>query len=122
MRVCEICALMPTRTTANFSPMQDTFVVNIEPFASRVPNHFCPGNHENYLDFLQYRRRFDIMPGGAEVRKAHSVFHSFNVGLVHVIMFSSEAFFDVGSYSLLLLPEMFAFVEADLAAVNRTET
>ena len=105
----------------------DAFVVSIEPFASRVPNHLCPGNHESFGnlldgDFLQYRRRFDIMPGGAEVRKAQSIFHSFNVGLLHVIMFSSEAFFDVGPFSLLLLPEMFAFVEADLAAVNRTET
>jgi len=62
------------------------------------------------------------MPGGAEVRKAQSVFHSFNVGLVHVVMFNSEAFFTVGEYSLLLLPEMYAFVEADLKAVDRTIT
>jgi hypothetical protein len=62
------------------------------------------------------------MPGGAEVRKAQSVFHSFNIGLLHVIMFQSEAFFSVGEFSLLLLPEMFAWVEADLAAVNRTQT
>jgi hypothetical protein len=37
-------------------------------------------------------------------------------------MFSSEAFFTLGEYSLLLLPEMFAFVEADLKAVDRSVT
>lgn len=89
--------------------------------------HYCPGNHEDYGtledgDFFQYRSRFNYMPGGAEVRKAQSIFHSFNVGLVHVVMFSSEALFSVGAYSLLLLPEMFAWVEADLKAVNRTAT
>ena len=62
------------------------------------------------------------MPGGAEVRKAQSIFHSFNVGLVHVIMFSSEVFFTVGEYSMLLLPEQFAYVEADLKAVDRQVT
>ena len=100
----------------------DEFVVEIEPLASRIPVHFCPGNHEDYNDFGQYRTRFNQMPGGAAVRKAQSVFHSFNVGLLHIILFSSEAFFTVGEYSLLLLPDMFAFVEADLAAVDRTVT
>ena len=87
------------------------------------------------------------MPGGAAVRKYESCFHSFNVGLVHVIMFSSEAasiavpirhrppptsdpspirrqsqFFNVGAHSLLMLPDQFAFVEADLKAVDRSVT
>ena len=94
----------------------------MEPLASTIPVHFCPGNHESYNDFGQYRARFNLMPGGAEVRKAQSIFHSFNVGLVHVIMFSSEVFFTVGEYSMLLLPEQFAYVEADLKAVDRQVT
>jgi hypothetical protein len=100
----------------------DAFVVQTEPLASAIPVHYCPGNHEDYNDFGQYRARFNLMPGGAEVRKAQSIFHSFNVGLVHVIMFSSEVFFTVGEYSLLLLPEQFAWVEADLKAVDRSIT
>jgi len=62
------------------------------------------------------------MPGSAAVRSAQSAFHSFNVGQVHVIMFQSEAFFSVGEFSLLLLPEMYNFVEADLKAVDRAAT
>jgi len=100
----------------------DAFVVQMEPLAGAIPVHFCPGNHEDANDFSQYRARFNLMPGGAEVRKAQSIFHSFNVGLVHVIMFSSEVFFTVGEYSLLLLPEQFAYVEADLKAVDRNVT
>ena len=100
----------------------DAFVTEVEPFAARMPVHYCPGNHEDYDDFGQYRARFDLMPGGAEVRKYSSCFHSFDVGLVHVIMFSSEAFFNVGEHSLLMLPDQFAFVEADLKAVDRSVT
>jgi hypothetical protein len=62
------------------------------------------------------------MPGDATVRNFQSCFHSFNAGLVHVVMFSSEAFFNVGEFSLLMLPEQFAWVEKDLQAVNRSET
>ena len=43
-------------------------------------------------------------------------------GLVHVVMFSSEVFFSVGVYSALLLPAMYAWLEADLAAVDRNVT
>jgi len=100
----------------------DAFVTEVEPFAANLPVHYCPGNHEDWEDFGQYRARFDMMPGGAEVRKYSSCFHSFNVGLVHVVMFSSEAFFNVGAHSLLMLPDQFAFVEADLQAVDRSVT
>ena len=58
----------------------DSFVVQIEPLAATMPYHLCPGNHEDYEDFGQYRARFDQMPGGSAVRSAQSIFHSFDVG------------------------------------------
>lgn len=62
------------------------------------------------------------MPGGLAVRHGNSAFHSFNLGPLHVVMFSSEAYFYLSPHGLPMLPEAFAWLEADLAGLNRTAT
>lgn len=122
-------------------------MVGIEPMAATVPYHTCPGNHEDDSDFLQvrtvelivpgthaihlntlalpwpqYRSRFAHMPRGTANTTANSTYHSFNVGLFHVVMFSSEAYFTLSPHGMLLLPDQYAWLEADLAAVDRAVT
>lgn len=62
---------------------------NAQAYAAYAPVHLCPGNHESANDFFQYINRFNMMPPSANATGDGS-YHSFNVGLTHVIMFSSE--------------------------------
>ena len=75
-------------------------------------------------DFLQYRMRFGagMPPAASPSRGGNGTFSSFNVGLVHYALVSSEVYMDVGPHSALLAIEQAQWLEADLAAVNRTET
>jgi len=50
------------------------------------------------------------------------MYHSLNVGPVHVVMFSSEAYFYLSPHGLPLVAQQYAWLEADLAAVDRTVT
>lgn len=99
----------------------DQFVVNQQGWAGSVPTHTCPGNHESAEDFTQYMARLGgSMPASAA--GANGTYHSFNVGLTHVIMLSSEAFFYLSDHGLLMLPTMYDWLVADLQAVNRSQT
>merc|ERR1711871_233333 len=110
----------------------------IEPIATQVPYHVCLGNHEydwptqsfkpvlfTYMkdgggEFgIPYDRLFR-MPGPKFQAKdfltgSTNIYHSFNVGLVHFIMLSSEHNMTVGS-------EQYKFLVADLEAGNRSVT
>lgn len=55
------------------------------------------------------------MPGN---ETGDSTFHSFNVGKTHVVLFSSEAYFYFSEHGLLMMPEQYAWLEADLAAAQ----
>jgi hypothetical protein len=77
------------------------------------------GTHVRLADFTQYIGRFNMMPGN---NTGDSMYHSFNVGPVHVVMLSSEMYFYVSGHGMALLPQQYAWLEADLAAVNRTAT
>lgn len=77
-----------------------------------------PGNHESANDFAQYIARFDHMPNSG----GNSAFHSFNIGKAHIVMFSSEVMFYLSGHGLFLMPEQYAWLENDLASVNRTAT
>ena len=50
------------------------------------------------------------------------IFHSFNVGYLHMIMVSSEVFFSVQPHSAGLLIEQSEWLTADLKAVDRSVT
>lgn len=67
----------------------------------------------------QYIGRFNQMPGS---NTGNSSYHSFNVGLTHILMYSSEAYFYFTPHGLPMLPAQYAWMEADLAAVDRTVT
>lgn len=51
-----------------------------------------------------------------------SMWHSFNAGPVHVVMFSSEAYFWLSAHGLPMVAQQYAWLEADLAAVDRSVT
>ena len=59
---------------------------------------------------------------GAPSRGGNGTFHSVNVGLIHAIMVSSEVYFSAQPHSLGLLLQQKAWLEADLAAVDRSVT
>jgi hypothetical protein len=98
---------------------------------------------ENANDFRQYIGRFNDMPLAPQASTAaaappaaallqarqaastvsvDSMYHSINVGPVHVVMFSSEAYFYLSPHGLPLVAQQYAWLEADLAAVDRTIT
>eukprot|EP00746_Dinoflagellata_sp_MGD_P129263 gnl/MRDRNA2_/MRDRNA2_63477_c0_seq1.p1 gnl/MRDRNA2_/MRDRNA2_63477_c0~~gnl/MRDRNA2_/MRDRNA2_63477_c0_seq1.p1 ORF type:complete len:508 (-),score=59.66 gnl/MRDRNA2_/MRDRNA2_63477_c0_seq1:93-1562(-) len=102
------------------------FMSNIDPIASQLPYMTCIGNHEGGTDFdhisplYQYMHRF-WMPGqGDLVRglKGNSVYYSFDAGPAHIVAFSSEVYF----WQLWDLEQQFAFLEHDLASVDRART
>jgi acid phosphatase type 7 len=92
----------------------DAWLNSVEPIASVVPYHTCPGNHESNWGFAQYVARF-YMPGP---EGSANMFHSFDHGNAHIIMLSTEAYFYPTEYGLFLLPKQFEWLEADLQAAN----
>lgn len=110
----------------------------IEPVATRVPYHVCLGNHEYdwptqsfkpwYFSYrhdsggecgIPYDKRFK-MPGPPFRSKdvlsgSTNIYHSINVGLVHIVMISSEHDMSPGS-------EQFVWLEQDLERVDRKVT
>ena len=70
----------------------DAFLRMLEPVAANLPYHACPGNHEALNDFHHYRARFANLPRSGTGASAGpgGLWHSFSVGLVKVIMFSTE--------------------------------
>jgi hypothetical protein len=142
-------------------------MVQIEPLASQVPYHICPGSesppgpafldflrcsppppppspltlqdppfpprtplprlsdHEDNNDFIQYRMRLGAaMPRAFPSKSAggNGTFHSFNVGLIHVALVSSEVYFSLQPHSAGLAVEQAVWLEADLKAVDRAAT
>ena len=100
-------------------------MVQIEPLAAQLPYMICPGNHEDASDFKQYRMRLGAgMPPALGVPSAggNGTFHSFNVGLIHVALVSSEVYFSLQPHSAGLMLEQAEWLEADLKAVDRTAT
>ncbi|KAF0314612.1 Acid phosphatase type 7 [Amphibalanus amphitrite] len=68
----------------------DTFMRQIQPVAAHLPYMTCPGNHEQYGNFSNYKNRFS-MPGGTE-----SMYYSFDMGPVHFISISTEFYYFTG--------------------------
>mmetsp|Transcript_106801 Transcript_106801/g.212094 ORF Transcript_106801/g.212094 Transcript_106801/m.212094 type:complete len:490 (+) Transcript_106801:50-1519(+) len=102
------------------------FMENIEPVASMLPYMTCIGNHEGGTDFdhvsslYHYMHRF-WMPGHGDLvrgSKGNSVYYSFDAGPAHIVAFSSEVYF----WQQWDLEQQFAFLERDLAAVDRKRT
>ncbi|KAG6976269.1 hypothetical protein JG688_00001536 [Phytophthora aleatoria] len=114
----------------------DIFMQQIEPFAASVPLMVCPGNHEHHNTFSHYSERFRLMPSnenedvqtvhiGGHSKKAepkevpNNWFYSFDVGLVHFTVISTEIYFkktfDVDGD---VIARQEAWLEQDLAKAN----
>ncbi|CEG41438.1 iron zinc purple acid phosphatase-like [Plasmopara halstedii] len=115
----------------------DIFMQELEPIAASVPFMVCPGNHEMHNMFSHYSHRFRLMPnneneglqtvhvgGRSKNAKLEEVpnnwFYSFDVGLVHFAIISTEIYFkktfDVDG-NLKVRQE--AWLESDLAKANK---
>ncbi len=106
----------------------DLFQKMIEPITSAVPYMGCEGNHEGGQSFTHYSNRFAVFARDGSSPPAPAVsglapsptnahWYSYNVGLVHYVMVSTEAFFFYNGAAAQL-----AWLEADLAAVDRAAT
>jgi len=101
----------------------DSFMVQQEPLASRLPYHAGPGNHEDYDDFVHYRNRLGVgMPRakGAPSGGGQGMFHSVNVGPIHFAFVNSEAYFVPTPHGTGLIQEQHDWLANDLASVDRT--
>jgi len=87
----------------------DLFGAQMEPIASAAPYLVGVGNHEAWYNFTAYRHRFN-MPAARSGGNGN-FWWSVDVGLVHVLSFSTEHDFRVGT-------EQLAWIEKDLAAAN----
>jgi len=106
----------------------DTFLQQIEPLAAKVPYMICPGNHEPQGDesmpeyFTHYRNRFTMPRGMGSNSSADAsgfdMWHSWNLGGVHFVSYSSETFF---SASLATQERMIHWIQEDLTKANEAE-
>jgi acid phosphatase type 7 len=110
----------------------DEFQDSIESITSTVPVRGCPGNHEGAQGFVHYTNRFRVfnpdnssgmlpttIPGLESMNGTlpNNHYYSFNIGLAHIVAFSTELYFTTGGAAI-----QYAWLEQDLASVNRTET
>lgn len=111
---------------SNGGEMGRAFMREIDPIASQLPYMTCLGNHEGGTDLdhisslYHYMHRFQMPGKGDAVHgdKGNNVFYSFDAGPAHIIAFSSEVYF----WQLWDAEAQFAFLQADLAAVDRRKT
>jgi len=112
--------------TSGAQAIWDEYMREIEPAAAAVPYQVCAGNHEHYYNFSGYINRFAMASegvagvptaskdGAASTMAVNNLFHSVDVGGVHLLGFSTEKphFED---------PAQLAFLKRDLqkAAANR---
>lgn len=108
----------------------------IQPYAAVMPVMPAEGNHESCgfcpgvaaLDpytagnFTQYKARFHSVSlyAGADSGTNNNRYYSFDVGITHYIVFSGEAY--IYAVSPVFLANQLAFMEADLAKVDRSVT
>eukprot|EP00054_Salpingoeca_dolichothecata_P008179 m.46758 g.46758 ORF g.46758 m.46758 type:complete len:541 (+) comp17555_c0_seq2:89-1711(+) len=92
----------------------DTFLNRIQPLATAIPYMTCVGNHEIEADlFGNYRKRFS-MPRYDVDAGWGQMWHSWNVGQVHFISYSSEVYFA----NVWDIDVQYKWLEADLKAAN----
>lgn len=90
----------------------DWFLRDIEGFAAFLPFMVVAGNHEYYYNFTHYKNLFD-MPQDND-----NFYYSYNVGPVHVIVFTTEALCS-SPYCPILQQRQLEWMQADLQAANQ---
>jgi len=116
-----------------FSLVGNTFMNLIQPYAAIKPVMPAVGNHEAcgtcaappkapdaYFDknMTQYKARLHAVSRNSNT--GNNQYYSFNRGLTHFIVFSAEAY--LYARSEVFLANQLAFMQADLAAVDRKVT
>lgn len=86
------------------------FLRMIEPISSSMPYMVAPGNHEAAYNFSHYRALFK-MP---QYEETQNLYYSFDMGLIHVVVYNSEVFFWPESYGVEQMQTMFEWLERDL--------
>lgn len=94
----------------------EQFLNLIHPLSSRVPYMVCPGNHEAAQNFSLYKSLF-TMPNRWPT-DTENLFYSFDIGLVHVVMYNTEVFFWPDSFGQSHMKRMFEWMKKDLEAAN----
>lgn len=92
----------------------DEFMRQIEPLAAYLPYMTCPGNHEAFGNFSNYKLRFN-MPGDMNT---DNMFYSFNIGRAHVISFSTEYYFYI-EYGFWQIKNQYDWLVRDLEEANK---
>jgi 3',5'-cyclic AMP phosphodiesterase CpdA len=92
----------------------EQFLNLIHPLSSKVPYMVCPGNHEAAHNFSLYRSAFS-MPGW---ETSENLYYSFDVGLVHVVMYNTEVFFWPDYFGQSHMKSMFEWMVSDLKEAN----
>jgi hypothetical protein len=101
----------------------DDFFNRIQGVATKIPYNIGVGNHEtdllfSYSSFTSRASNQMIMTKASKSTSPR--WYSFNAGLVHFVIFDTDAWIYAPVYPLA--PVQYAWMEKDLAAVNRTET
>jgi hypothetical protein len=117
--------------TAN-GTVGDQFMRNIEQIAATTPYMVSHGNHEDSDDTCaHYLERFRHMPVNSEPptylaatgEVPNVLYYSWDAGLVHYVALSTELWFGVGPKDGKVSKKtMLAWLQKDLATVNRTKT
>ena len=97
----------------------DNFMNMIELIAATVPYQVAMGNHEAAHNFSHYSHRFNMYDQTSGQRQ--NAFYSFNLGLLHVVVFSSE-FYEFTQYGTHQITTQLNWLRADLEAANRPES
>ncbi|UYV74648.1 ACP7, partial [Cordylochernes scorpioides] len=89
----------------------DEWMRQLEPIAAYVPYITSPGNHEAPYNFLNYNSRFtNIGLDG----KINNFYHSFNIGPLHVVMYSVEYYYFGNYYKEEDVRRQYEFIVKDL--------
>lgn len=98
------------------SRVGDSFMRQIETIAAYVPYMTCPGNHEQYFNFTNYKKRFS-MPN---FNQSENLWYSWNIGPAHIIAFSTEVYF-FPQYGFHPSKNQMAWLQNDLQEASKPE-
>uniref|UniRef100_A0A1D1ZZT9 Purple acid phosphatase n=1 Tax=Auxenochlorella protothecoides TaxID=3075 RepID=A0A1D1ZZT9_AUXPR len=91
------------------------FLEAVQPLAASLPYMVAPGNHEaGPHNFTHYRSLFRMPDQGV----TENLYYSFDVGLVHVMVYNTEVFFWPDYFWEPHMEAMLAWMEADLQAAQ----
>lgn len=96
--------------------LADKFLNLIQPIASSIPYQVTMGNHEEKYNFSHYQSLFTMFD--QTLKQQENSFYSFNLGLLHVVVFSSE-FYEFTKYGMEQIDNQFKWLKADLQDANK---